>query len=157
MSELTQKELKELLHYDPETGVFSRSTGKKKVGCTKPDGYIAIYIKDRVYLAHRVAWLYVYGVWPNFIDHINQKRTDNRIVNLRSVSQAENNRNMSKSIRNTSGFVGVVWNEPTNNWRAHIHVEGKNKYLGLFDDKFDAICARKSANNKYGYSENHGS
>ena len=112
---ITQKELKDLLHYDPETGVFTwlkSGKGRKANGETRglTNGYFTIRINWRQYKAHRLAWLYVYGVWPKGqIDHINHNTTDNRIANLREVTNQENHRNMSLSKNNTSGVTGVYW------------------------------------------------
>ena len=160
---LTQKELKKYLHYDSKTGVFTRifiSSPCVKIGDiagTMKRGYITICVENKRHLAHRLAWLYVYGVWPKGnLDHINHNRVDNSISNLRLATPLENNRNQSKSKRNKSGVVGVCWEKVKSKWGAHIRAEGRNINLGSYVDKFDAICARMSANNKYGFHENHG-
>lgn len=121
---LTQERLKELFHYDPETGVFTRlvggpgsPTGVLKNKPNSGHGYIVISINSKNYLTHRLAWLYVYGRFPlEQIDHINHDRTDNRITNLREVTELENHRNMSKSTNNTSGVVGVTWHKRDSVW-----------------------------------------
>lgn len=160
---ITQNELKRILHYDPETGLFtriSRSSGARVgdiAGTIMKLGYIAISVKGKVYTAHRLAWLYIHGYFPEkHIDHYNHKRNDNRINNLREVMSSENHRNRSKSILNTSGIIGVRWRKQNNKWLSSIKVNGIQKHLGYFEDKFEAICARKSANNKYGFHPNHG-
>ena len=161
---LTQERLKELLHYDPETGGFTRLVGRS--GCqvgvikNKPNsghGYISITIDQKSYLTHRLAWLYVYGRFPpEQIDHINHDRVDNRITNLREATHHENQKNRAKNPRNTSGVVGVSWNKAVGVWQAMINVNRKQKYLGTFKNKEDAIAAREAANIKYGFHDNHG-
>lgn len=97
------------------------------------------------------------GSWPKEqIDHINHVRSDNRWINLREATNQENCKNRSISIRNKSGVVGVRWTKGKTKWAAYIHVNSKDKYLGFFFDKFEAICARKSAENKHGFHANHG-
>jgi len=161
---ITQAELKENLHYDAETGVFTRRIALARrvqigdvAGCKRSDGYISIRVCGKSRQAHRLAWLHTYGNWPKGeIDHINHIKDDNRIINLREVTTQENLRNSSKSIRNTSGTTGVSWNNQKQKWCACVGVDGKNVSAGCFSDKFEAVCARKSAENKYGFHENHG-
>jgi len=160
---IAQKELKEILHYNPKTGVFvwlnpagCRIKPGSIAGSNTGKGYTGIRINKRLYYAHRLAWLYVYGVWPeNHIDHINHKKADNRIKNLRDVTRQNNQRNLPVR-HNTSGVTGVRWQEDIGRWTSRIFVDNKEKHLHCSKDKFEAICARKSANNKYGFHENHG-
>ena len=105
-------------------------------------------------MAHRLAWLYVYGCWPDEIDHINQIRDDNRIANLRSVDRTTNCQNASRQ-KSESGVTGLV-KRYTGKWEARIQVNKKYIYLGIFSTKSEAIAARKAANVKYGFHENHG-
>lgn len=160
---LTQRKLKELLRYNPDIGLFTRRTSLQGVqagdiaGCKNPNGYIRIVISYKKYYAHRLAWFYVYGVWPkDQIDHINHNRADNRLVNLREATNQENSMNRGIERRNKSGITGVVWSKDRSKWQAQIITKGKIIHLGRFVDKFEAICARLSANNKHGFSENHG-
>ena len=161
---ITQKELKELLHYDPETGIFTRlksvSSGARKgdiAGHSTGNGYLQIGIKGRYYRAHRLAWLYMTGEWPkDQIDHINHIRTYNRWVNLREATNQENHKNQTLKSTNTSGVCGVYFRNDTLKWAAFIWVNDKPTNLGSFTDKFEAICARKASENKYGYHANHG-
>ncbi|MCK5236074.1 MAG: HNH endonuclease [Deltaproteobacteria bacterium] len=163
-SSLTQKQLKEILHYSPETGLFVWLTSPTKsvkigdiAGTLGSRGYVRIMIEGKNYQSHRLAWFYVYGVWPlNHIDHINHIKDDNRIVNLREATGQENQRNASLRKSNTSGVCGVSLHKTSNKWQATIGANDKNIHLGLFSDKFEAICARKSADNKYGFHANHG-
>jgi HNH endonuclease len=90
---MTQETLKKEVYYDPETGVFKRHNSERIIGTTT-NGYGHIFIGGKAYQTSRLAWLYVYGTWPKIqIDHINRDASDDRIVNLRDVSQSENNRN----------------------------------------------------------------
>lgn len=164
MSDLTQERLKKLLRYIPESGWFvwrvTRTyTAKpgKRAGCICPSsGYIVIKVDGKTYKAHRLAWLYTYGRWPEEVDHINRNRRDNRIENLRAVVKGENQRNHPVSVKNTSGIRGVVWNKKGRKFHSRISVDGNYVHLGVFDNFFDACCARKSAELKHGYHPNHG-
>ena len=84
--------------------------------------------------------------WP---DHKNRNKLDNRKNNLVIITQKENNRNMPKRVTNTSGFIGVSWNNAAQKWTSQITVDGKNKYLGCFLNKSDAIIARLYAEYKF--------
>jgi len=146
MIELNQERLKELLQYDPETGIFTNLTQRGKVkkgaiaGSKYSNGYIYIGINRKRYRAHRLAWLYVYGEFPaNQIDHINEIKDDNRIVNLRVATNLENQHNVSSlQTNNTSGFRGVFWRKNRKKWKAIIYLNGKQKHLGHFDTAEEA-------------------
>ena len=160
---LTQERLKELFHYDPDTGVFVRKVQtcnrvrqNGKAGSLHSSGYLTIRIGSKNYYAHRLAWFYTYGEWPNQVDHINHNRADNRLCNLRSVTDAENRKNQTLRIDNKSGICGVAWDKHYKKWKAHIRANGKAKTLGYFDNLFDAVCIRKSAEVKLGFHKNHG-
>ncbi len=90
------------------------------------------------------------------IDHINGDRGDNRISNLRVVTSTENNRNKAINKNNTSGVTGVTWSKSRRKWIAQIHIGKIGKALGGFDRVEDAIAARKNAETRYGFHENHG-
>ena len=125
----------------------------KAAGFYQGRGYLQISIDDRLYFAHRIAWLVHYGAHPEGdIDHINGVKDDNRICNLRLVSPAENQMNVALSKRNKSGIVGVHWNNKKSRWVVTIRKET----LGYFTDLFEAACARRSAENRLGFSEGHG-
>ena len=159
---LTQSELKKRLHYNPDTGIFIRlnSYPGGEVGSVagfNSNGYLKINVCGEPRPAHRLAWLYVYGEFPKYqIDHINHIKDDNRIINLRDVTHLENHKNKSISTNNASGVTGVCWGNAANRWLSQIGASGKILRLGSFTDKFEAICARKSAENKYGFHPNHG-
>lgn len=138
MNEITQSELKSLLSYDLETGVFFWIAGHrfgKIAGWSNGNGYLRIGIKGKQYFCHRLAWLYVHGELPKVdTDHINGIRNDNRIVNLRACSTSENMRNVGIRPNNTSGFKGVDFHKATGKWRSRLRVDGKEKHFGLFLD-----------------------
>lgn len=159
----TQEELKSLLNYDDKTGVFTwrKSNGPVKSGSTagyvNEKGYILIGIKGKSYRAHRLAWLYFYGEMPSDdIDHINHDKLDNKISNLRVVSNQENHRNVKMSVANKSGYNGVSFCNNRNKWIARISDGTKYLNLGYFVNKMDAVAARKSKEKELGYHPNHG-
>ena len=136
--------VRRLLDYDPATGIFTwKPRGEKrdwdtrwsgKQTGTKCLGYLVISIYDRPYRAHRLAWLYVHGTWPNGgLDHINRDKADNRIANLRIATDSQNGANARRPRNNKSGFKGVYWFKPMRKWRAQIGINGKMQYLGDFD------------------------
>lgn len=138
--ELTQDVLKKLLFYDPETGLFKRrvhTSNRIKVGevagSPTKRGYIAIYLMGKLYKAHRLAWLYSYGVWPpSWIDHINRITHDNRLQNLRLSTPKQNSQNRIKSNRvSLSGILGS--SRSGKKFTARISFNGKSQYLGTFD------------------------
>lgn len=101
-------------------------------------------------MAHRLAWLYMYGELPSTdIDHINNKKDDNRIANLRLVTRKQNMQNVLKHKHNTSGFKGVSWHRHSNKWRAYIFSDYKQIYLGVFETKEAAARARQTAEKIY--------
>ena len=156
-NELTAEKLRMLLHYDPETGIFTRkvrTSPRIKVGdvagSVNTSGYLLISVQSRLYLAHRLAWLYVYGEWPKLtIDHVNRNTSDNRIANLRDISHKQNGQNASIRIDNTSGHTGIIWCGREGKWLARICHNYKTIHLGYFTDREDAIAARKAAEKLY--------
>ena len=157
---LTQSELKEFFHYDPATGLFTRikCAHKRLVGQVtgrRKNGYIYIYFKEREHTAHRLAWLYMTGEFPvSCTDHINHVRDDNRWINLREATYAENSRN--RKLNNPSGITGVRWNPTRNKWKAEICFNYKNRHIGYYKTKLAAAYARHVANMKYGLHVKHG-
>ena len=156
---LTQERLKYLFHYCPDTGVFirrvtinSRAIAGAVAGSITYYGYITISVDGKSYRAHRLAFLYMEGYLPEQdVDHINRIKTCNRWDNLRHVSRQCNNRNSSIRATNTSGVVGVNWNDERQRWCAQIRGEGSKINLGYFIHKGDAIEARWEGEKKYNY------
>jgi hypothetical protein len=141
---ITAERLRKLLHYDPETGVFTwrmqrgPAAAGAVAGSPHRDGYVCIGIDGRWYLAHRLAWLYMSGEWPeNQIDHHDGKRSNNRIANLRPATHAQNQ--MNSRAYGQSGRKGVSWNR--GRWQARIRVNRVLIHLGRFDDKEEAAAA----------------
>ena len=160
---LTQPRLKELLYYNPDTGIFSWKISPAyhiKIGAiagTRCSGYIRIRVDKKNYKAHRLAFLYMDGKWPQGqVDHGDHIRHNNKWGNLCSGTHQENQKNASMRKDNTSGITGVHWCKRDKRWTAKIRNNTILNNLGSFTDKFEAICARMSANNKYGYHKNHG-
>ena len=120
-------------------------------------GYKHGRIFNKSYQAHRVVWALAYGVWPiDGIDHINGNKTDNRLSNLRMVSQAVNMQNAKIPSTNTSGHIGVSLDARLNKWVSYIKVSGVKKHLGCFALMDDAVLARKNAETRFGFHRNHG-
>ena len=140
-SNLTVERLREVFDYNQETGLFTWKVRVAKcvhigtiAGCIeKRIGYTTIGIDKEIYFAHRLAWLYVHGRWPDqMIDHINGKKSDNRFANLRKVTPEGNSQNVFRpNRRNKSGYMGVIFFQ--NKWRANISIKGKTQWLGDFD------------------------
>jgi hypothetical protein len=145
--------LRSLLDYSPETGLFVWRLSNSNVSpagslagrSVNSDGYRQIVINRRFYKAHRLAWFYVHGVWPDQIDHINGDRTDNRLCNLRNVTSLLNTHNQRKPhCNNRSGFLGVS-KRADGRFQAEIRVSGKKRYLGAFATAEQAGAAYVSA------------
>ena len=162
---ITQQYLQDNFDYNQNTGLFVRTkkTGNSvKIGvpliCDKGNGYIVFSVQGKLQLAHRMAWLYVYGEIPTKnIDHINGIPSDNRISNLRLANQSQNTANSSLSKSNKSGYKGVFWRKDVCKWEAQIGVNYKCVKLGKFDSKEDAAKAyANAAQNYFGVFANYG-
>lgn len=142
MTILTQARLKEVLSYNPRTGVWrwpetaTHMMAGRLAGCTGPYGYRYIGVDGERYFAHRLAFLYMTGSWPtHMVDHKNRVRSDNRWSNLRNVTNAENQQNQCGPQRNNkSGYLGVCWNKAKMKWVATIRTHGLIEHLGAFYD-----------------------
>jgi len=157
--ELPAEVLRFMLHYCPNTGKFTwkvNSVGSN-AGYADKRGYILICIFGIKYRAHRLAYLYMTGTFPDKqIDHINHVKSDNKWSNLRHVSGLDNSKNQKMHSTNTSGFTGVYWLKKKNKWMAQIFTKGKAKRVYYGDNYSDAINARKRAMSVLGYHSNHG-
>lgn len=139
--DLTAARLRELLHYDVETGLFTRKVATSQrhnvgesVGSKHRTGYLYAMLDRKTYAAHRLAWLYVFGEWPRgHIDHINSIKSDNRLCNLRDVDRLTNAQNERRARRNnkSSGLLGV--SGEGGRFRALIRVGGVLQHLGTFE------------------------
>ena len=138
---LTVDRLKELLFYDPATGKFEwrmvRGSGYpgREPGTVAKNGYRRIGIDGTAYAAHRLAWFYVHNEWPgDMLDHINGNRLDNRIANLRVVTNKVNQQNQrSARADNRIGLLGVNWEKWSRKYKAQIRAHGKKILIGRFD------------------------
>lgn len=174
--------LKECLDYDPKSGDFTwkerprshftadwshrnwnkRHAGTKagwkdKTSHNKEKFYCKISINSENYKAHRLAWVFLTGEWPEkLIDHIDGNGLNNSAENLRSVSDWENATNQGIRKDNKSGLAGVGWQKKIGKWYANGRINDHLQHLGFFEDKFEAICARKSWEAKNGFHPNHG-
>lgn len=159
--------LHSLFSYDPDTGVLTNKVDrhyKARIGVEvgfsiecKGKSYRQLRLDGKQYQAHRLIWLMMTGQEADTIDHIDGNGLNNRWDNLRSVSVADNLRNRRKPSTNTSGVVGVSWNNQRNKWHSQISGNnGKRKHLGYFTTIEEAAEARKQAEIDYGYHENHG-
>ena len=177
----SQERLRQLLDYDPDTGLLvwkarpledfdnswraasrtfamwnKKYAGKEAFTCVHSSGYKTGNLEGISYRSHRLIWKLVTGEDPELIDHINGDRADNRFANLRSVDPVENARNMGMNSTNTSGHTGVFYRKDYGVWIAYIKVRGKSLNLGRFSEKADAVAARAAAEKKFGFHENHG-
>ena len=138
---LTQKELKDILNYSLETGVFTWKVNMSQsvkaghiAGTLEAKGYIRIGVQGKYTRAHRLAWLYVYGYLPKgFLDHIDGNPSNNRIGNLRECTNNENMKNRKIDRSNTSGYKGVSWHKHRCMWVARAMLNKKSYSLGYFD------------------------
>lgn len=152
MAGLTQQRLRTLLSYEPETGDFrwlvnksSRARAGSAAASRHNAGYLAVRIDGTAYLLHRLAWLYVHGRWPqDQVDHINGDRADNRLVNLRECSNAENCQNV-RPHRDGAGTLGVSLDKRRGRWQAGIGINGERRFLGYFATKEEAGAAYRAA------------
>jgi len=146
---LTQEQAKQRVLYDKETGLFHRLAEVKPLGRVATNGYLQICVNGKRYMAHRLAWLITYGEWPDGqLDHINQDKLDNRIANLRVVTNKQNGENVRIFKHNKSGFRGVS-KRADGKWIADIKQHGKTIHLGVFSCVFDAARARAEAEKVY--------
>lgn len=145
-------ELRAVLSYCPLTGAFTwkvqrggNSGAGTIAGKRTQAGYIQITYRGKHFSAHRLAWAFHHGEWPELdIDHVNRIKIDNRIANLRQATQSQNNANQGVYRTNRHGAKGVT-PLPSGSWQAQIQVRGKNHYLGAFRDKDEAVAAYAAA------------
>lgn len=165
---MSPSELRRLVKYDPETGAltwierdgnarFNSKLAGRPAFAQMSGGYLTGRINGKNYKAHRIAWAVAYGEWPKGqIDHINGDRSDNCLVNLRSVSNSENGKNQKARSTNRSGEPCVNWFARDQKWWVKITVDGHQKHIGYFNTIEEAVAARNSAWKEHGFHENHG-
>ena len=180
----TVEQLRQLLRYDPETGELfwlprgqewfeglkrpaqqlancwnAHWAGKLALRVNSTTGYCSGAVLSRPIQGHRVIWSMAHGVpldEVGLIDHIDGNKSNNRLSNLRMVSQQENCRNAKLYKSNTSGVPGVMWEESHKAWSAKINFGGRQRRIGRFKKFEDAVAARKRAEAQHGYHPNHG-
>lgn len=176
----SQSLLNQLLRYEPETGklfwkerprgmfgaekqsamqnaaIWNGKNAGKEACSETANGYLETSIFRRRVLAHRAIWKIVHGVDPQVIDHIDGDKRNNRIENLRNVSQIENGQNHVRRRNNTSGVMGVRWDDRRLKWHTRINLKYRSIFLGYFVSFDDAVAARKAAEIEYGFHQNHG-
>ena len=155
---LTQKRLKELITYNPKTGIFKwKSSGKgirsdRVAGYKNYGGYIIIKINYHAYVASRLAFLWMKGYFPEHeVDHKDRIRHNNKWRNLRHATRICNMRNQSVSKLNKSGVTGVY--KYDNKWMSQIGINNNRKNLGNYKTKIEAVQARWNAEVKYGFPD----
>lgn len=156
-TDLDLNELRNLLNYNPETGILSWRIDRNVIKAGEPigslhhSGYLVFKFKKRQYLVHRIIWFGMTGKWPDDqIDHIDTIKTNNKWNNLREASHTENQRNKNiNKANNTSGYKGVTWHKKRQKWRADIKVNGKSLTIGSFDNILDAVKAREEAGKRF--------
>lgn len=151
-TELTAARLRELLHYDPETGAFRWLIDRRRTkagdiaGSRRRDGYVSISCAGSSYVAHRLAWLYMHGSWPELdVDHKDGDRANNAFDNLRQASDSQNAQNRAVRIDSSSGIPGVGWHKGKGRWQAKIGVNGRRIFLGSFRTAEEACAAYMQA------------
>mgnify|MGYP000859479568 CR=1 FL=1 len=161
---LTQERLRELLEYNPDTGLFiwrvNRSSNIRAgslAGANHREGYRSISIDNKRYLAHRLAWLYVTGHWPeNLIDHINECRDDNRFCNLRQANKSENGCNKGPRADSKSGVKNVMWQKRQGGWYVQLKINGTKYFYGYFKDiELASLVAEEARDKIHGVFANH--
>lgn len=145
---ITQERLKELLDYDPETGIFTWKMNRGKcfkgtaAGSSWKGKYQRINIERNLRFSHSLAFLWMIGYIPSIVDHVNRDGNDNRWCNLREVTKDQNAQNKSLTLRNSSGYIGVYKCSTTGRWSSQIRVSGKVHFIGRFDSPLEAAIAR---------------
>jgi len=141
------QEMEKKYHIDTETGIITKRKTGKIMGYKNPRGYILFYFNNVKYYVHRIILTKYLGreIKEGYhCDHINHNKSDNRISNLRELSNQENTQHQQLSSRNTSGFKGVCWQKDRKKWRARITLNKKELHIGYFDTKEEAYSAYKN-------------
>ena len=152
MTELTQELVRSLFDYK-DGFLYWKISNNRKIHIGDKAGsfngrYYQIGINDKKYLNHRLIFLYHYGYLPEFVDHIDNNPSNNKIGNLRKLTNSQNCMN-SKSRKGSSKYKGVSWDKSINKWRSQIQINGKKKHLGYFINEMEAVIVYNNAIIKY--------
>lgn len=154
------EKLRNFIKYDNGVLINKYQRGKCKpdtiLGTKDRGGYLVMQFDGKLYKVHHIVYYINTGVWPNMLDHIDGNRLNNSIENLRIADHTTNNRNQKIRKTNTFGTVGVSFYNNVKKWSAEIFDKGKKISLGWYNDKNEAVAARKSAEIAFGYHKNHG-
>jgi hypothetical protein len=156
---LTQEYLKENFVYKNDTlyRIIKYTNSLRLAGSKNSRGYYNVGIKNKTFLLHRLVFLYHHGYMPQFIDHIDGDKSNNKIENLRESTISQNSCNVKITKRNTSGIKGVSFNKKSGKWHSRCYYRGKRYDLGLHDDINDAeIAVKNFRENCVGVFHNHG-
>lgn len=155
MAEMSMVVVRQRFSYDPLTGQLTWREVKrnraakrwigKPAGSKNQHGYVQVQVDGRMYQAHRLIWLYVYGEIPEYIDHVNGAREDNRLANLRACRAFENQQNRKRHENTTTGYTGVIVDKRRGKFVAKIGFLGKQKHLGSFNTPQEAHAAYLAA------------
>lgn len=153
-STLTQEYLQSIFDYKDgelywKENRYRNKTKGKKAGSLDTKGYRFVTIQSKAHRVHRVIFLMHYGYLPDFIDHINGNRLDNKIENLRPCSMAENARNCKKPKHNTSGYKGIRWRKDRSKWQVFFKVNKKYMSFGCYFDLEVAKFVAETMRYKY--------
>ena len=169
----TVEYLHECFKYDPKSGLVSwkvrpahhfptsRGMNRSNSGCAgkaagcEDKGYLKVRLDGQNYFVHRVAFALAHGKWPIAVDHIDGSGLNNALANLREVTHQENMRNTAHRKGAQTPVPGVHWHKVQQRWHAYIGAGGSLERLGSHDTIFEAVCARKSAELRHGFHENH--
>lgn len=155
--------IRESLHYNPETGEFTWLQDRSNVkagsvaGCVSTDsGYTLIRFAKKIYRAHRLAFYFMTGRFPEFVDHKDNIRTNNTWANLRECTRGQNRFNSGMRKNNTSGVKGVSWSSRGGNWVARVAKSGKVRHVGYFDDiELAELVVQEAREAMHGEYANH--
>jgi len=164
MDDLTQKTVRELFYYNPNTGILTNkiqrgSRGKVGIaaGSINMCGYLKLSINGKFYQNHRIIYLWWHGYTPKMIDHVDNIKTNNLIDNLRECTISQNGWNSKISSDNTSGVKGVTWHKGVKKWQAQIQFNKKSLYLGVFNNiELAELAVQNKRSEIHGEFCNHG-
>ena len=150
---LTQELVQSLFEYKDGKLYWKVNKGRVKIGdktgSLHHSGYLFIQINSKTYLAHRVIFLYHHGFLPQYIDHIDGNKSNNKIENLREATRHQNSFNTKLYKTNTSGIKGVNWSKSAKKWEVRVQINNKRKCFGIYENNELAELVAIEARNKY--------